>query len=78
MQIQIENNIELIKRYYLSLQIQDILSVNPNINDVVHDLIKVIEIPNNVTNVDELYSMLENFGFDELCDLDEIEQWDNM
>lgn len=72
-----ENEIELIKRYYLSKQIEDILSVNPNVSGVVKNLIKVTEIVNNVTNMDELYSMLENFGYDELCDLDSIRNWDN-
>jgi hypothetical protein len=75
--MKIENEIELIKRYYLSKQIEDILSVNPNVSGVVKNLVKVTEIVNNVTNIDELYSMLENFGYDELCDLDSIQNWDN-
>jgi hypothetical protein len=69
--------IELIKRYYLSKQIEDILSVNPNVSGVVKNIIKVTEIVNNVTNMDELYDMLENFGYDEVCDLDIIQKWDN-
>jgi hypothetical protein len=69
--------IELIKRYYLSKQIEDILSVNPNVSSVVDNLAKVTEIVNNVTNMDELYDMLENFGYDEVCDLDIIQKWDN-
>ena len=69
--------IELIKRYYLSKQIEDILSVNPNVSGVVDNLAKVTEIVNNVTNMDELYGMLENFGYDEVCDLDIIQKWDN-
>jgi beta-xylosidase len=75
--MKIENEIELIKRYYLSKQIEDILSVNPNVSDVVKNLVKVTEIVNNVTNIDELYNMLENFGYDELCNLDIIQNWDN-
>ena len=75
--MKIENEIELIKRYYLSKQIEDILSVNPNVSGVVKNLVEVTEIVNNVTNIDELYSMLENFGYDELCDLDSIQNWDN-
>ena len=69
--------IELIKRYYLSKQIEDILSVNPNVSGVVKNVIKVTEIVNNITNMDELYNMLENFGYDEVCDLDIIQKWDN-
>jgi hypothetical protein len=69
--------IELIKRYYLSKQIEDILSVNPNVSGVIKNVIKVTEIVNNVTNMDELYDMLENFGYDEVCDLDIIQKWDN-
>lgn len=69
--------IELIKRYYLSKQIEDILSVNPNVSGVVKNLVEVTEIVNNVTNMDELYDMLENFGYDEICDLDIIQKWDN-
>ena len=76
MKVKIEM-IELIKRYYLSKQIEDILSVNPNVSGVIDNLAKVTEIVNNVTNMDELYDMLENFGYDEICDLDIIQKWDN-
>jgi hypothetical protein len=76
--MKVENEMfELIKRYYLSKQIEDILSVNPNVSGVIKSLVKVTEIVNNVTNMDELYDMLENFGYDELCDLDIIQKWDN-
>jgi beta-xylosidase len=76
--MKVENEMfELIKRYYLSKQIEDILSVNPNVSGVIKSLVRVTEIVNNVTNMDELYDMLENFGYDELCDLDIIQKWDN-
>jgi beta-xylosidase len=76
--MKVENEMfELIKRYYLSKQIEDILSVNPNVSGVIKSLVKVTEIVNNVTNMDELYDMLENFGYDELCDLDIIQKWNN-
>lgn len=73
----IPENLELIKRYYLSKQIEDILSVNSNINDVEKSLIDVINIAKNVNNEEDLYSMLEDFGYDEIENISDILKWDN-
>jgi len=73
----VPENLELIKRYYLSKQIEDILSVNSNINDVENNLIDVINVAKNVNNEEELDLMLEDFGYDEIEDISDILKWDN-
>jgi hypothetical protein len=72
-----EENLELIKRYYLSKQMEDILSVNPSVDDVVENLTQVINIVKNVKDVGELYDMLENFGYDEIYSVGDIIKWNN-
>ena len=72
-----EENLELIKRYYLAKQLEDILSVNPDVDGVIQNLHRVINIVKNITDVGELYDMLENFGYDEIYSVDDIIKWNN-
>lgn len=63
----ISNNIELLKRYYLYLQLQDIISCHSSVVEFKY-IESVYNVINKITNVEEFYDMLEEFGFDEIQD----------
>ena len=63
----IETNLELLKRYFLYLQIQDILSCNKIVSTKIADSIKTCTgIVLGVSNEEDFNNMLEDFGYDEL------------
>ena len=63
----IEDNLELLKRYYLSQQIEDMLSCNEMVTkDRLESINCCSEIVFNVNDVDSFIEMLEMFGYDEL------------
>lgn len=66
----INDNLETLKRYYLELELKDILYNNPELNSVIKDLIDVINMVNKVNNPESFWNMIENFGFDGLTKTD--------
>jgi hypothetical protein len=73
----IEENLELIVRYYLAKQLEEILSVNDSVESISSELINIINKYKNVKSVDELYAMLDDFGYDEMsADINDIKNWE--
>lgn len=73
----ITNNLELFKRYYLSKQLQDILSCNHDVKSIEKNLKNCINIVKEVDDIDSFYEMLENFGFDEVENVEDVFKFNN-